>query len=106
MTATVRSNEELIDIAASVTRPRIDMVVFVVVEEKLRSGKYLDKAGVSLSARVINVQSGQLLDAVEHHPKPWSLPAGCMEKEPDCAANALNKSPMAWGRELAALLLE
>ncbi len=40
-----RSNEELIDIAASVTRPRIDMVVFVVVEEKLRSGKYLDKAG-------------------------------------------------------------
>ena len=84
-----RSDAELIDIAKSIHRPPIDVVVIFSIYSTSQKNKYTTKIQTRIQGRMLNVQTGQRLGNVElDYPEGWNAPVGC---DRDCLLSTVGK---------------
>jgi len=73
-----RSDAEVIDIAKSVTRPPIDIVVLFSIYASAEELKYTTKVKARILGRLLNTKSGQRLGSFEvDSPRNWIASADC-----------------------------
>jgi len=73
-----RSDAELIDIAKSIRRPPIDVVVIFSIYSTSQKKKYTTKVKTRIQGRLLNVKTGQRLGNVElDYPEGWNASVGC-----------------------------
>lgn len=73
-----RSDAEMIDIARSVKRPPIDVVVFFSIYASANQKSYTTKVKARVSGRMLNVKTGQRLGNIElDYPGGWNAPVDC-----------------------------
>ena len=100
-----RSDAELLDIARSITRPPIDVVVVFSTYATVHTSEYAKKARARVEARVLNAKSGLFLDNFEvQSPRSWSIPYAC-EKQ-TCMLEEMGDEAKVLGDELGLVLAE
>lgn len=99
-----RSQQELIDVAKSIYKSRIDIAVIFQIYATTTDKKYLTKANVRITGRLLDVQAGRRLGSFEvNSPKEWSAPAQC---DRECVLETLGKYSSYLARDLGAVLAE
>ena len=100
-----RSVAELLDIARSITRPPIDMVVVFSTYATVHTSEYAKKARARVEARLLNAKSGRFLDNVEvQSPRSWSIPYACDKQT--CVLEEMGDEAKVLGDELGQILAE
>lgn len=99
-----RTDAELLDIARSVRRPPIDVVVVFSI---YASGKALDhttKIRTRIEGRILNAKSGKRLDSFEvTSPREWSAEPNCAR---ECILEVVGDYSKILGKDLGAVLAE
>jgi hypothetical protein len=98
-----RTDAELLDIARSITRPPIDVVVVFSTYASVVTNEYTKKARARVEARLLNAKSGQFLDNVEvQSPRSWSIPYACDKQT--CMLEEMGDEAKVLGDELGLIL--
>ena len=94
-----RSTAELVEIARSVMRPPLDLAVIFAIDTKTERLKYSSRVGSQITARLLNVMTGQHLGSFQVASPRWlRVPVNCRG---DCLAEAVEREARALTRELA-----
>lgn len=102
---TGRSDAEILDIARSITRPPIDVVVVLSTYVTVQTNQYVKKASARITGRLLNAQSGQFLDNFEvQSPASWTIPYEC--KSQTCMLEEMGDEAKVLGDELGLILAE
>lgn len=102
-----RSDAELIDIARSVQRPPIDIMVLFTIYSQAEAQGYTTAVNSRIEGRLLNVKSGQRLGNFEvSSPAPWQTSASCntpcrFEREGDYAKSLATDLGQVLGEKLA-----
>jgi hypothetical protein len=100
-----RNDAELLDIARSITRPPIDIVLVLSTYASLNTSEFANKARARVEGRLINAKSGQFLDNVEvQSPRSWSIPYACDTQT--CMLEEMGDEAKVLGDELGLVLAE
>ena len=100
-----RTDAELLDIARSITRPPIDIVVVLSTYASVNTSEYAKKARVRVEARLLNAKSGQFLENFEvQSPNSWSIPYACDRQT--CMLEEMGDEAKVLGDELGLILAE
>jgi hypothetical protein len=100
-----RTDAELLDIARSVTRPPIDIVVVLSTYASVTTNEYAKKARARVEGRILNAKSGQFLDNFEvQSPRSWSIPYACDRQT--CMLEEMGDEAKVLGNELGLILAE
>jgi hypothetical protein len=100
-----RTDAELLDIARSITRPPIDIVVILSTYASVKTSEYAKKARARVEARLLNAKSGQFLDNVEvQSPRSWTIPYTCDKQA--CILEEMGDEAKVLGDELGLILAE
>jgi hypothetical protein len=100
-----RSDAELLDIARSITRPPIDVVVVLSTYATVQASEYAKKARARIEARLLNAKSGQFLDNFEvQSPRSWTIPYACNRQT--CMLEEMGDEAKVLGDELGLVLAE
>lgn len=98
-----RTDAELLDIARSITRPPIDIVVVLSTYASVNTSKYAKKARARVEGRILNAKSGQFLDNFEvQSPGSWSIPYACDKQT--CMLEEIGDEAKVLGDELGIIL--
>jgi hypothetical protein len=97
-----RSDDELVDMARSVTRPPIDVLAVFSLYSSVTDAENGKQARARISARLLNVHSGKFIDNFETAPYVWTVSAGCDERE--CILEAMGDGVNVLGQELGRAL--
>jgi len=101
---TRRSDAELIDIARSVTRPPIDVVVFFEVYASARDMGYTTKVRVRAVGRLLNVRTSQNLGNFEiTSPQEWNAQPKCNR---ECILESIGDYAKILGNDVGAVISE
>lgn len=100
-----RSDAELLDIARSITRPPIDIVVVLSTYASVNTSQYAKKARARVEARILNAKSGLFLDNFEvQSPSTWAIPYNCDRQT--CMLEEMGDEAKVLGDELGLILAE
>jgi hypothetical protein len=100
-----RTDAELLDIARSITRPPIDIVVVLSTYASVNTSEYAKKARARVEARLLNAKSGQFLENFEvQSPNSWSIPYACDRQT--CMLEEMGDEAKVLGDELGLILAE
>ncbi|WP_339721994.1 hypothetical protein [uncultured Paraglaciecola sp.] len=100
-----RTDAELLDIARSVTRPPIDIVVVLSTYTAVTTNEYAKKARARVAGKILNAKSGQFLDNFEvQSPRTWSIPYACDRQT--CILEEMGDEAKVLGDELGLILAE
>lgn len=100
-----RTDAELLDIARSITRPPIDIVVVLSTYATVNTSEYAKKARARVEGRLLNAKSGQFLDNVEvQSPGSWLIPYACDRQT--CMLEEIGDEAKVLGDELGLILAE
>jgi hypothetical protein len=100
-----RTDAELLDIARSVTRPPIDIVVVLSTYASVITNEYAKKARARVEGRILHAKSGQFLDNFEvQSPRTWSIPYVCDRQS--CMLEEMGDEAKILGDELGVILAE
>jgi hypothetical protein len=100
-----RTDAELLDIARSITRPPIDIVVVLSTYASVTTSEYAKKARARVEGRLLNAKSGQFLDNFEvQSPRSWSIPYACDKQA--CMLEEMGDEAKVLGDELGLILAE
>jgi hypothetical protein len=100
-----RTDAELIDIARSITRPPIDIVVVLSTYASVKTNEYAKKARARVEGRLLNAKSGQFLDNFEvQSPRSWTVPYTCDSQT--CMLEEMGDEAKVLGDELGLILAE
>lgn len=100
-----RTDAELLDIARSITRPPIDILVVFSTYTSVISSDYAKKARARVEGRLLNAKSGQFLDNFEvKSPDSWSIPFTCDRQT--CVLEKMGDEAKVLGDELGLILAE
>jgi len=100
-----RSDAELLDIARSITRPPIDIVVVFSTYASVNISEYAKKVRARIEGRMLNTKSGQFLDNFEvQSPKSWAVPYACDKQT--CMLEEIGDEAKVLGDELGLILAE
>ena len=98
-----RTDAELIDIARSVQRPPIDVVVMFAIYASAEELTYTTKVNVRIPGRLINVRTGQRLGNFEVvSPKTWRAPVNCNR---ECILETVGEDAKILAQDLGAVLM-
>jgi hypothetical protein len=98
-----RSDAELLDIARSITRPPINIVVVFSTYASVNTSEYAKKARARIEGRMLNAKSGQFLDNFEvQSPKSWAVPYACDKQT--CMLEEIGDEAKVLGDELGLIL--
>lgn len=101
---TRRSDAELMDIARSVNRPPIDVVVFFEIYASARDMGYTTKVRVRTVGRLFNVRTGQQLGNFEiTSPQEWNAQAACSR---ECILETIGDYARILGNDVGAVISE
>lgn len=99
-----RTDAELIDIAKSIHRPPIDVVIFFSIYSTAYQTSYTTKVQARIQGRMLNVQTGQRLGNVElDYPDGWNAPVNC---DRDCLLHSVGKHAKIIANDVGAILAE
>jgi hypothetical protein len=100
-----RTDAELVDIARSITRPPIDIVVVLSTYASVKTNEYAKKARARVEGRLLNAKSGQFLDNFEvQSPRSWTVPYSCDRQT--CMLEEMGDEAKVLGDELGLILAE
>jgi hypothetical protein len=100
-----RTDSELLDIARSITRPPIDIIVVLNTYASINTSEYAKKARARVAGRLINAKSGQFLDSFEvQSPRSWTIPYDCDRQT--CMLEEMADEAKVLGDELGLILAE
>jgi hypothetical protein len=100
-----RTDAELLDIARSITRPPIDIVVVLNTYASINTSEYAKKARARVEGRLLNAKSGQFLDNFEvQSPRSWAIPYACDRQT--CMLEEMGDEAKVLGDELGLILAE
>jgi len=100
-----RSDAELLDIARSITRPPIDIVLVLSTYASVTTSEYAKKGRARIEGRLLNANSGQFLDNFEvQSPRSWSIPYACDKQT--CMLEEMGDEAKVLGDELGLILAE
>jgi hypothetical protein len=100
-----RSNTELLDIARSITRPPIDIVVVISTYASVNTSEYSKKGRARIEGHLLNAKSGQFLDNFEvQSPRSWTVPYACDRQT--CMLEEIGDEAKVLGDELGLILAE
>jgi hypothetical protein len=100
-----RTDAELFDIARSITRPPIDIVVVLSTYASVTTSDYAKKARARVAGRLLNAKSGKLLDNFEvQSPRSWAIPYACDKQT--CMLEEIGDEAKVLGDELGMILAE
>lgn len=98
-----RTDAELLDIARSITRPPIDIVMVFSTYASVNTQDYVKKARARVEGRLLNAKSGQFLDNVEvQSPRSWTIPFACDRQT--CMLEEMGDEAKVLGDELGLIL--
>lgn len=101
---TRRADEELIDIARSVTRPPIDVVVLFEIYASAERLDYTTKVRTRLSGRLLDVHSGRRMGNFEiSSPRNFRAPVNCNR---ECILETVGANARLLARDVADVLLQ
>ncbi len=99
-----RSDAELIDIARSITRPPIDVIVLFEVYASAERLDYTTKVRTRLSGRLLDVHSGRRLGNFEvSSPRNFRAPVNCNR---ECILETVGDNARLLARDLADVLIQ
>ena len=99
---TRRSDAELVDIARSVKRPPIDVIVVFAIYTNVKTLDYTTKVGARIEGRLLNVRTGQRLGNFEvETPNSVSVPTDCNR---ECLLESVGKHTKTLSADLGAVL--
>ncbi len=99
-----RTDAELIDIAKSIRRPPIDVVVLFSIYSTAYQHSYTTKVKVRIEGRLLNVQTGQRLGNVElDYPEGWNAPQQCNR---DCLLRSIGDHSKIIANDVGSVLAE
>jgi len=99
-----RTDAELIDIAKSIHRPPIDVVVMFSIYADAHAKRYTTKARARIQGRLLNVKTGQRLGNIEmDYPGGWNAPVNC---DRDCILNSVGQNAVTIANDVGAILVE
>jgi len=99
-----RTDAELIDIAKSIRRPPIDVVVLFSIYSTAYQHSYTTKVQVRIEGRLLNVQTGQRLGSVElDYPEGWNAPQQCNR---DCLLRSIGDHSKIIANDVGSVLAE
>jgi hypothetical protein len=99
-----RSDAELLDIARSITRPPIDVVVVFSIYASMQKLDYTSKVKSRITGRMLNAQTGKFLGSFEvESGELWHAPNNCRH---ECVSEILASKGTVLGNELGAVLAE
>ncbi|WP_158966458.1 hypothetical protein [Paraglaciecola sp. L3A3] len=102
---TRRTDAELLDIARSITRPPIDVVVVFSTYASVQTSDYIKKAKARIEGRMLNAKSGKFLDSFEvQSPNGWAIPYACIKQS--CILEKMGDEAKVLGDELGVVLAE
>ena len=100
-----RTDAELLDIARSVTRPPIDVVVVFSTYATVNANEYSKKARARVEGRLLDAKSGRFLDNFEvQSPNGWAIPYACNLHT--CMLEEIGDEAKVLGDELGLILAE
>jgi len=100
-----RTDAELFDIARSITRPPIDIVVVLSTYASVTTSDYAKKARARVAGRLLHAKSGKLLDNFEvQSPRGWAIPYACDKQT--CILEEIGDEAKVLGDELGLILAE
>ena len=100
-----RTDAELFDIARSITRPPIDIVVVLSTYASVTTSDYAKKARARIAGRLLHAKSGKLLDNFEvQSPRGWAIPYACDKQT--CMLEEIGDEAKVLGDELGLILAE
>jgi hypothetical protein len=100
-----RTDAELFDIARSITRPPIDIVVVLSTYASVTTSDYAKKARARVAGRLLHAKSGKLLDNFEvQSPRGWAIPYACDKQT--CILEEIGDEAKVLGDELGMILAE
>ncbi len=99
-----RTDAELIDIAKSIRRPPIDVVVLFSIYSTATQNSYTTKVQARIEGRLLNVQTGQRLGNVElDYPEGWNAPKQCNR---DCLLRSIGDHSKIIASDVGSILAE
>lgn len=99
-----RTDAELIDIAKSIRRPPIDVVVLFSIYSTAYQHSYTTKVKTRIEGRLLNVQTGQRLGNVElDYPEGWNAPQQCNR---DCLLRSIGDHSKIIANDVGSMLAE
>ena len=99
-----RTDAELIDIAKSIRRPPIDVVVLFSIYSTAYQHSYTTKIEARIEGRLLNVQTGQRLGNVElDYPEGWNAPKQCNR---DCLLRTIGGHTKIIANDVGSILAE
>ncbi len=99
-----RTDAELIDIAKSIRRPPIDVVVLFSIYSSTYQHSYTKKVKARIEGRLLNVQTGQRLGNVElDYPEGWNAPKQCHR---DCLLRSIGDHSKIIANDVGSMLAE
>ncbi|PCJ38681.1 MAG: hypothetical protein COA99_11445 [Moraxellaceae bacterium] len=97
-----RTDAELIDIAKSISRPPIDVVILFSIYSIAYKTDYTTKVHARIQGRLLNVQTGQRLGNVEiDYPGGWNTQPNC---ETDCLLSSVGDHAKIIANDVGAIL--
>ena len=100
-----RTDAELLDIARSVTRPPIDVVLVFSTYASVQTSEYTKKAHARVDGRLLNAKSGKFLDNFEvQSPQSWAIPYACDRQT--CMLEEMGDEAKVLGDEIGLILAE
>lgn len=101
---TRRSDAELIDIARSIDRPPIDVVVMFSIYASAQDVSYTTKVRTRVEGRLLNVRTGQRLGNFElPSPREWNAPPNCSR---ECILEVVGDHARILANDVGAVLTE
>lgn len=101
---TRRSDAEIIDIARTVARPPIDVVVMYTVYSSAETLSYITKVRTRIAGRMLNARTGRSLGGFQvTTPKEWTAPVDCNS---ECILETIGEDAGIIGNDLGAVLGE
>jgi hypothetical protein len=105
-----RTDAELIDIAKSLRKPPIDVVVFFTIFSNVTRKSYSNDLNLRIVGRLLNVHDGRKLGNWEEEmPDRWSLPNRCFPNDKvsrSCLLEAVGSGAKKMGRAVSSVLAE
>jgi len=99
-----RTDAEMIDIARSIRRPPIDIVVMFSIYASAHEKSYTTKVKSRVQGRLINVQTGQRLGNFElAYPGGWNAPVNCSR---DCLLDTVGSKSKIIANDVGAVLVK
>jgi hypothetical protein len=99
------TDAELLDIARSVTKPPIDIILVFSTYASINTNEYAKEARARVQGRLLNAMSGKFLDNVEvQSPRSWTIPYACNSQT--CMLEEIGDEAKVLGDELGLILAE